>query len=183
MTEPRFDPGGFYQFDLARGAVRTREGGRVLILSDAVLSPLVTAAVEKGDLTAVRRLGKHIGEQVLEGLGGANAADASPETVLTHAAGILALFGWGKLGFERWGRALVVAVDHAPTLDDDRLGIAALLGGMLSSLARREVACVPVDGARFVVLDPSIAEKVWAWSRDGVDLAGIVGRLAPSEAA
>jgi len=177
MAEARFDPGGFYDFNLAEGAVRARDGSRVLVLSDNVVAPLVSAAVKNGDLTAVRRLGRQIGQLVSESLG-ASALEQSPETVLAHASSALALFGWGRLGMQRWGDALVASLAQVPTLDDDHLGVAALLGGLFSELGGREVACVPTDtSGRFVLVDPSVAEQVWAWSKGGDDLPKIVGKL------
>ena len=61
MADGTFDPGGFFQFDLAHGAVRTRGGARVLVVSESVLAPLINAAVANGDLTAVRSLGSQLG--------------------------------------------------------------------------------------------------------------------------
>src|SRR5689334_11554679 len=123
MTEARgFDPGAYYAFDLARGAVHTRHGERVLLLSADTVGPLVSTAVRHGDLTSVRTLGKRMGEDAMRSLGG-DVKTASPEAVVTHARGILALLGWGTLGMERWGRALVVALEGAPQLDADRLGL------------------------------------------------------------
>ena len=123
-------------------------------------------------------MGKQIGDQVLATLG-ANPGNLSSEVVLTHTAGVIGLFGWGRLGLERWGDAAVAVVDQLPVLDDDHLGVAALLGGVFSVLASHEVACVPVDHGRFVLVDPSIAEQVWLWSRDGQDVPSIVARLTP----
>lgn len=152
------------------------------MLSDAVVAPLVAAAVEGGDLTAVRKLGRQLGEAATAALAGP-AADTPVEEVLGQAAGVLSLFGWGRLGVERWGDALVAKLDDLPRLDDEHLGIAALLGGLFSSLAAEEVACVPVgDSGTFLLVDPSVAQKVWKWSRGGDDVAAIVGRLAPEGA-
>jgi len=182
MTDTAFDPGGFFEFDLARGAVRARGGERVLMLSDGALAPLVAAAVKGGDLTAVRKLGKHLGEAAASGL--ASAADSPPEVVLGRAADVLALFGWGRLTIDRWGDALSARVDDLPALDDSHLGMAALLGGLFSALADRDVACVPVSGdGLFLLVDPSIAQQVWKWSRAGDGVPAIVARLKGPEAA
>jgi len=180
-TPAPFDPGGFFEFDLAGGEVRARSGHRVLVLSDNVVAPLVSAAVQNGDLTAVRRLGRHMGEEVAGSLGG-DAPAASPEAVLGHAASVVSLFGWGRLHVERWGDALLARLEQVPQLDADHLAIAALLGGLFSAIARQEVACVPVtqDG-QFLLVDPQIAEQVWNWSRAGDDVPTIVGRLAPED--
>ena len=113
MADTAFDPGGFFEFDLARGAVSSRGGERVLILSDDVVAPLIAAAVNNGDLTAVRKLGKHLGEAAAGGIDG-EPASKRPELVLGRAADVLSLFGWGRLRVERWGDALVAALEGLP---------------------------------------------------------------------
>ena len=176
MAEPRFDPGGFFEFDLSKGAVRTREGARVLLLSDDVLSPLVAVAVQNGDLTAVRRLGKQLGQHIASSLG-QPPSELSPETVLSHAASVLALFGWGRIGLEQWGPALAVVVRGVPELDEGHLGMAALLGGLFSAMTGNDVACVPTDEERFLLVSSSVAEEVWSWAREGLDMGSILSRL------
>lgn len=177
-SEPSgFDPSHYYAFDLARGAVHTRHGDRVLVLSAEVIGPLVSTAARHGDLTSVRSLGKRIGEDAARSLA-QDARGLTPEVVLTHVSGTLALLGWGLLSLERWGSALALSLTGAPSLDADRLGLAALLGGMLTSLGGQDVACVPMfGGARFLVVHPSIAEAVWGWAKEGIDLGQVVGRL------
>src|SRR5438552_13025135 len=100
MTEPNFDPGGFFQFDLAKGAVRSRGGGRVLLVSETVLSPLINTAVAHGDLTAVRSLGSQLGAIVASSLE-APASGFSPAHVIGHAGAVMSLFGWGRLRLEQ----------------------------------------------------------------------------------
>ncbi len=177
MSEPRFDPGAFYEFDLPSGRVRGRTGERVIVLSEAVLGPLVAAASSAGDLTPVRTLGALLGDEVVASLG-RESDGLSTETVLSHAAAIFAMHGFGKLGVERWGDAMVLAVTDTPTLDEMWLGLAALLGGMFSQISRREVACVPVEPGRFLVVDPSIAGDVWNAAQSGASLGAICGSLA-----
>ena len=127
MGNVAFDPGGFYEFSLESGSVKSRDGARVVVVSDSVMANLVSAAVERGDVTAVRQLGKHLGQSVSRAVGG-DAASATPEEVMGYASATLALFGWGRLALERWGDALVAVVKEVPTLDADNLGVAALLG-------------------------------------------------------
>ncbi len=179
MEQPGFDPGDFYEFDLARGAVRTRGGGRVLVLSDGVLRQLVSAALHKGDLTALRSLGQEVGGQARASLG-PSLAQLPPETVLGHASGHFALFGFGRIRLDAWGDALVATLDGAPQLDNDRAALGALLGGLFSALTGQDVACVPVGNeAQFVIVEPSIAPDVHGWAKHGADVATVVGRLAP----
>ncbi len=177
-----FDPAGFYEFDLGQGNVRVRDGSRVLVVHDSVLGPLVAAAVRVGDLEALRALGRNLGATVSRSV--PSVEDASPEAVLAQAAGAVALFGWGKLSLERWGDALIATLAHQPKLDPDDLGPAAVLGGLFSALAGRDVACVPLgEHAKYAVADPSVAEQLWTWAREGNDLPTIVGRLIPGEGA
>lgn len=186
MADTAFDPGGFFEFDLAEGAVRARGGPRLLVLPDAVVAPLVEAAVRTGDVTAVRKLGKQLGDAAMAGLSAAPVA-SRPEIVLGRAADVLSLFGWGRLTIERWGDALVARVSGLPALDQEHLGVAALLGGLFSSLADRDVACVPVStegpDAAFLVVHPSIAGQIFKWARAGDGVGAIVERLVAAEGA
>lgn len=181
MTEPRFDPGAFYEFDLPKGQVKGRTGARVVVLSDEVLGPLVAAASSQGDLTPVRTLGHLLGDEVVSSLGG-SPTDLTPETVLSHASAVFAMHGFGALSFERWGDALVIRVADAPQLDEAWLGLAALLGGMFSVTSQADVACVPVEPGRFLVCDPSIAGDVWNAAQSGASLGAIASSLAPATA-
>ena len=179
---PPFDPTSFFDFDLSSGAVRARGGTRVLMLSDTVVAPLVSSAVQSGDLTALRRLGRHVGEEIRASVGG-SAVDHAPDAVMTHAAGVLALFGWGQLVTERWGDALVARVTSLPDIDESQLALAALLGGLFTALAQKDVACVPLmradggDRGAFILVDPSVAETVWGWAQAGNDIPAIVQQL------
>ncbi len=175
---PPFDPAGFYEFDLEEGVVQTRSGSRVVVLVAEAVGPLVAAAVARGDLTAMRRFGRAVGGQVASSLG-QEPASAPAEAVLGHLRPLFALFGWGKLRAERWGAALVLFVDDPPRLDEERLALAALLGGALSAASGRDVACVPVPGERFLVVAPSVAEQVWRWAHEGSSFLEILARLEP----
>lgn len=181
MEQPGFDPGDFYEFDLARGAVRTRSGARVLVLSDGVVRQLVSAALQKGDLTALRSLGQEVGAQARASLG--STADLAPEVVLGHASGHFALFGFGRIRLDTWGDSLVVSVDGAPQLDGERNALGALLGGLFSALADQELACVPIGpDAQFMIVAPGVAPDVHQWAKQGADVATVVARLVPRSA-
>jgi len=179
MSAAPFDPASFFELDPTAGEARVRGGGRVLILTDSVVAPLVSAAVQNGDLTAVRRLGRHMGEIIRAELP-EDAETHAADVVFGHARSVISLFGWGALDVERWGDAIVLRLGHGPALDPDQLAMAALLGGLTSSLAQREVACVPLDvSGAFLMCDPHIAEEVWGWSRAGRSIAEIAQALAP----
>jgi hypothetical protein len=181
MTEPQFDPNHFFNFDLARGEVRSRDDGRVLIVTESALAALIAIAVRSGDLTAVRELGNQLGKRASEQMGKL-ADELSPNVVVAHASSVVALYGWGGLRLERWGNAMVVEVEKLPPLDRENLAVAALLGGLFSTLGARDVACVPIEGThRYVMVDPSIAEQVWGWSKSGDDLPAIIAKLAGLE--
>ncbi|MCS6799307.1 MAG: hypothetical protein NZ898_12425 [Myxococcota bacterium] len=172
MVAEAFDAGGLYEVDLTAGEVRAR-GTRSVVVSAEALEALVAAAVRAGDLGPLRVVGMDLGEQVRRSLGSDPGA-LPVETVVSHATGALAAFGWGSARFERWGEAMVVAVDNAPSLDASGLACAAVLGGMLSALHGRDVACVPVGEGRHLVVDPIVAETVFDWHRRGRSLGDIV---------
>ena len=179
MAEARFDPGGFYQFDLSEGSVRTKDGARVLMVSDTALGLLVSTAVRSGDIAAMIGLGSQLGAMARQSLG-ADPSGATPESVLAHAAAVVSLFGWGKLSFEHWGHALVVGLGGLPSLDDGGKAVGALLTGLLSSLGNQPADCVAVGQGQFLVVAPDIAEQVRKWAAGGDGLAAIVGRLGVS---
>ena len=105
-----------------------------------------------------------------------------PRLSCWHVSAVTALFGWGRLTFERWGSALVVALRDKPELDEDELGAAALLGGMFSEISQRQVSCVPAGDSKFIMVDFEVAETVWGWFKDGTDLPTIVGMLETKRA-
>jgi hypothetical protein len=182
MADVQFDPGGFFQFDLARGRVRTRTGARVLVLAENVLAPLIATAVQHGDLTAIRTLGSQLGNIIAQALP-APANTLPPQQVISYAGSVMSLYGWGSLQLEQWGSALVVVVEGLPPLDEDNLAVAALLGGIFSTLSGSEVACVPmVRTNKYLVVDPGIAETVWGWSKSGDNLATVVSKLSTPSA-
>ncbi len=168
MTAPRFDPAGFYELDLAKGTVSTRHGDRVLVMTDNVATALVSSA----DAKALEALGNALGSQAKREL--SDVEGASPESVLGHAATALGVFGWGRLGFERWADVLVVSLEQTP--DVPHPALATLLGGFISALSGKEVACVAVGG-RFVVVHPSIVDTVSTWASRGLGIPAVVAKL------
>lgn len=174
---PNLDPTAIFKFDQSSGAVRVRGGERALVLTESALAPLVNAAVMGGDLKAIRRLGRLVGSLAAQELP-RNPGQCPLGEVTDRMAGLVGLFGFGKLAVEQWGDALVATVAKSPVLDEGQLTLAALLGGALSELSGQEVACVPVGPAgAFLVVHSGIAEAVWGWAREGMSLAAVLGRL------
>ncbi len=174
---PAFDAGGFYEFDLTAGSVKDRGGERVVVLTEAVFTPLVQSAVQNGDLTALRELGSALGARVQASVG--DQAAASPSAVFDAVAGLLAVFGWGRLEVQRWGDALALRLHDAPAHDEHGLAVSALLGGLMSTLGDSDAACVPVADGSFLLVAAEIAEEVWGWAQEADDVATLVARLAP----
>jgi len=173
MAEERFDPGGFYELDLARGQLLARGGGPVVALDREVVAGLLRAVVEGDGEEPVARLGARLGAAVDRTFGD-DAASRHPEAVAGRVADILGVLGWGRVVFERWGEALTLRWADLPV--SPRVA-APLLSGVLSALADREVACVAVSDERFVAVDPAIAGTVREWAESGADAATVAGRL------
>jgi hypothetical protein len=179
MDDTRFDPGAFWEFNLATGAMQTREGLRTAALPFDVLAPLVGHAVARGDLALVRRVGACLGAEARASISG-DVAALAPEVVLGHAGTITALFGLGRFGLLRYGDALLATLPGSAELGDD--AVAALLAGLLEVLGDAEVACVPAGGGRYLVVAPAVAAAVSGWFAQGADLGAVLDRLVPSEA-
>ncbi|MBX3252291.1 MAG: hypothetical protein KF901_34275 [Myxococcales bacterium] len=177
MSAPSFDPGSFYELDVARGTVRARGGNRVLVLYDSSAAALVSAAARSGAQSVLEELGSVLGAQARELVG--DVTNATPEAVLGEAAALLGTFGWGRLGLERWGGALVVTVADAPALPGEALE--AMLDGFFTALTSRPVGCVAVEERRFLLIDPGIRGDVREWARGGMKLPEVLSRLGASE--
>ena len=135
MDEPRFDPGGFWEFHLSGGAVHTREGRRVVVLPEDVAGPLVRLALDQGDEVLLAELGTALGAEAAASLG-ANLTERSPETVLGHARSVVALFGLGRLSLEQWGDALVARLEGMIT---DPVYEGKSMAGLIDLVARQEI--------------------------------------------
>ncbi len=173
MSAPSFDPGSYYELDLARGTVQTRDGRRVVVLYDSTLAVLVSAAAHNASRELLDELGGALGAQARDLVGDVDRA--SPEKVLGEAAALLGTFGWGRLGFERWGDALVATFENVPAVGDDAME--ALLSGFFGALTARPVGCVAVESQRFLLVDPGIEGEVRGWAHGGTTLAGVLDRL------
>jgi len=94
--------------------------------------------------------------------------------------------GFGVFGIERWGRAMVLVVEHAP-----RVGgtfIASVLEGTLEGATQTQVACTVLAGGlagslatasvqRILVANADAIERVRALIAEGTSWADALSRL------
>ncbi len=149
-----FDPTHSVRFDLPRGSVTAGgEDERHVLLPCAALNDLVLIAGPEAASAVGRALGTSIGERVAARLGGTGAArGASIESVVKDITAELATLGLGAASIERWGKALVVAIDRPAVADLPFL--ASIVEGMLEAAGNAPVRCVSLgrDGSRARVL-------------------------------
>ena len=120
MADSSFDAARAVRFDLPSGSVRAAGDARVALVPVEALA----AVGKSGAADEVAGIvGSAIGKRVAARLGNSNGATI--EAFATALGGELAVAGYGSLSLERWGRALVLVVEHAALPD-------AMLGTMLA---------------------------------------------------
>lgn len=148
----------------------------MLLPADA-LAALVRGADVETRRDFARRLGTEAGRRVAERLD----ASASPESVVEHLGGEVALMGLGSLGFERWGRLLVVTVQGSPLRGEGDEILAGVVEGALQRAFGRTANVVPLqrDDAlvRLLVVSSGAADRVRGWLGDGVSWGDVLSRL------
>lgn len=177
MGTPRFDPTHSLEFNLDRGSVKLSGSlERVLLPVDAV-SALVRAADPDTRRDFARRLGTEAGRRVAERI----EASAPIEAVVEHLGGEIALMGFGSLGFERWGRALLATVAGSPLRGEGDELLAGILEGALQRGFGRTVSVVPLDRddslVRLLIVSSTSAERVRSWLASGVPWSDALARL------
>ena len=183
MGTPRFDPTHSLEFNLDRGSVKLSGSFERLLLPADALAALVRGADADTRRDFARRLGTEAGRRVAERLDG----NASAEAVVEHLGGEVALMGLGSLGFERWGRMLVVTVQGSPLRAEGDEILAGVVEGALQRAFGRTAAVVPIqrDDAlvRLLVVSPTTAERVRAWLGSGTTFGDVLARLNGGEGA
>ena len=177
MGTPRFDPTHSLEFNLDRGSVKLSGSiERVLLPADA-LAALVRGADVETRRDFARRLGTEAGRRVAERLDGS----ASAEAVVEHLGGEVALMGMGSLGFERWGRVLVLTVQGSPLRAEGDDLLAGIVEGALQRGFGRATTVVPLQRddslVRLLVLSAETAERVRSWLGSGVSWGDVLSRL------
>jgi hypothetical protein len=130
-----------------------------------------------------RALGSSIGKRIAARLGGADELrGASIERVITDIARELAVSGLGAVAIERWGRALVIAVDRPAVAD--LAFLASILEGVLEGASDTPVRCVSLgrEGAivRVLVASDSAIARARAMLNQGAAWGDVLARLHPS---
>ena len=181
MPDLRFDPSKAVTFDLTHGLVHLEgAGARVLVPADALFALAALAGAEAGAALA-RSMGEAMGHRVAARLHAEGVAAAAVEVVVEHLGGELALAGLGSLGLERWGRALVLVVDHSPFGAGGDAFLEGVLAAAVEAAARRDVHALRLgrDGvrARFLLGGRAGTDKVRAWLAEGIPWGEALVRL------
>jgi hypothetical protein len=183
MAIPPFDASKAVTFDLERGQLRLGDSPPGVLVPAKALAELCAAAGDDAADGMARALGESIGVRVAGRLAGADggARGAPVEAFIEHLAGELSLGGIGSLGAERWGRALLLVVDHCPFgAAGDRL-VASLLGAAICTATTTDARCVLLardgDRTRFLVTGREAADKVTSWLGSGVGWGEALVRL------
>jgi hypothetical protein len=177
MGTPRFDPTHSLEFNLDRGSVKLSGSlERVLLPADA-LTTLLRGADAETRRDFARRLGTEAGRRVAERLD----SSATAEAVVEHLGGEVALMGLGSLGFERWGRVLVVTVQGSPLRGEGDELLAGIVEGAMQRAFGRSSTVVVLgrDDAlvRLLVVSSATAERVRGWLGSGVSWGDVLSRL------
>jgi hypothetical protein len=183
MPDLRFDPSKAVTFDLTQGLVHL-EGARLLVPAAALLA-LAAAAGPDARAVFTRTLGEAMGRRVADRLSGDGVGAAAVDVVIEHLGGELALAGLGSLGLERWGRAVVLVVDHSPLgAEGDPLLEGVLAGAIVAAAGRAALALhLGREGARarFLLGSAAGVAKVRDLLAGGVPWGDALVRLhAPS---
>src|SRR5215472_7299509 len=134
------------RFDLPSGTVRAQDNERVVLVPAAALDSLAKSAGVDAACAFTKALGAAVGGRVAAHAGSADAVrKATLETLVTELGAELALAGWGALSLERWGRAMVIAV-QGPPLAEQRLLASFVEGAIGVFSGGREVRCLSLGG-------------------------------------
>ena len=153
------DPSHFYTFDGSMGRLKTRDGVPVVVLPEDVFAALLESASKANDLEVLTRIGVRFGQRALRELG-KPADNIQPAEVAKQISHVMGIFGWGALNFTQQDRMMVVQLQNEPALSGAQRAGAALLEGLLSTLAGEPVGCVSAGSGQFLVLNPEVATRL-----------------------
>ncbi len=150
---------------------------RLLVPADA-LARLCAGA----DADTVRDFGRGLGTEMGRRVMGRLGDGSSVSAMVEHLGGELALAGFGSLGVEVWGRALVLTITDSPLGSDGDALLASVLEGAIQRAVARDAAVVRIERSngktRLAVLRPSTAESVRRWLGEGASWGDVLARLS-----
>jgi hypothetical protein len=174
---PSFDSTHAVRFDLALGSVRAgnREERLLLVPSSALDDLILSASAEAVDALA-RAIGLAIGLRVAGRIG--PGPEGSVEAFVVQLAGECAIAGVGTVALERWGRAMVVLLEHSPL---PTAFLCPLVAAAIEAAAGRAVSCTLLTRdnavARVLVTSESAAARAREWIASGVAWGEALTRL------
>lgn len=198
MRSFRFDPSKAVTFDLESGLVHLDGAPSRILVPASALGALCVAAGAGAASAFGRELGAAMGQRlvsrfavsgvaaegepsVAEGAAPDGVRGATPEAVVEHLGGELALAGLGTLGIERWGRALVMVIDHCPLGSESSCLLEAVLEGALEATTGRAVRALLLDRdpvrARFLIAGGAAANRVRGWLSGGASWGDALAKL------
>jgi hypothetical protein len=182
MAVPSFDPTHAVRFDVPRGRVSAgRDDERVILVPTAAMDDIVLSAAPEAVEAFGRGLGSAIGRRAASRMG--NPQEASLEEFVTQLAGEAAVSGVGAIGIERWGRALVIAVEGSP-LAGTLLGpvVAAALEAATGRRVWATLLTRDETTARLFVGSERSTVRVRDWVASGTPWAEALAKLQGGEA-
>lgn len=177
------------RFDLTRGRIHNADGDGFMLVPLTVLGELCRELPEDSLTSFGYALGTEIGRRVAQTAATSGGpSSASLHQVVSMVGTELAVAGFGCLGVELWGKALVFTLREASlslggseAIDRADPLLGALLAGVLMRAFSRDtnvVALGRVNGlARFVVCSPDISDLIESWVQSQLTPAEVLGRL------
>jgi hypothetical protein len=182
MAQAPFDLSGALTFDLSSGRVNLEHAPAMILAPAESLAALCEAAGEDATRAFGSAMGASMGHRIAKRVAQAPAQDAIGDVAADMFVGQLrsefAIAGLGVIGIERWGRALLIVVDHtvAPTTL-----VAAVLDTVFETTTGRKTSCLALmrsgSRSRWLVAGRAAAERVAAWLADGASWGEVLVKL------
>jgi hypothetical protein len=174
---PSFDSTHAVRFDLALGSVRAgNHEERLLLVPSSALDDLILSASAEAVDGFARAIGAAIGRRVAARVG--SGSDSSVEAFVVQLAGECAIAGVGTVALERWGRAMVVVLEHSPL---PTAFLCPVVAAAIEAAAGRSVSCMLLTrdnaAARVLVTSEGAAARAREWIASGLPWGEALTRL------
>lgn len=169
-------------FDVTLGQARLRANPATLatVVSAAALSKLLATAGSEAAAEFGASVGASLGDMVLAMLGDQTASASGVDRMVTLMAEAVATCGFGRLVLERWGQALVLALEGAAHVAPDPV-LARIIASMVARVTGRDVSGTVLgrqgDRLRVLLGSPPATREVARWISEGVSWGDAVVRL------